>query len=208
MKKVLLVLSDVVSECFSPQAGIGVALALKAHGADRIDITHDPRIERPDAHGIYARPISDFDKTARNFSRGVILPVIGASDVIDLSYALSRKSMPPDIDSLSHVGRLYLQTLSAETPQDISKRDGCGIGLVFYLAAHKASGQTFYNTLLYPDLTRASQRILSTFSETVGKHIPGFGTPIHLDALHAHINKIRLSGYTLAGHSACTRPLN
>lgn len=208
MKKVLFILSDVVSECFSPQAGIDVALALKAHGADRIDITHDPRIERPDTHGIYARPISDFDKTARNFSRNIVLPVVGASEVIDLSYVLSRKNTPPDIHSLSQVGRIYLQTSSGEIPQEMSRRDGRSIGLVFYLATHRPSGQASYNTLLYPDLTRASRRILSTFSETVGQHIPNFGALIHLDVLRAHMNKIRLSGHTLAGHSARTRPLN
>lgn len=187
MKKVLCVLSDLDAAHFSPMSIIPSLLFLKSQGMTQIDITSDPRLHSPESHKSHARPVTDFDKVARQFCREFLCPVIGQSELIDLSRALSRANTPPDLSSLSHVGRLFTKATSHELPQDMAVKDGSTLGLAFYLAQHARQ----YDTLLCPDLTRSGQKVLSGFTGVIGDILAPYGRIIHLSPLRHYMMKFK-----------------
>jgi hypothetical protein len=190
MQKVLCVLSDLSTAPFSPHIAMDSLLVLKQRGARRIDVTTDPRHHIPEQHGAYARPVTDFDKTARRFCRDVVLPVIGQSELIDITRALSPSDGPPDLSSLSHVGRLFVQTRDSRVPKDMAVHDGGTLGLAFYLATHRPSAHHTYDTLLCPDLTHAGRAVLSSFPNVIGPEIEPYGWIVHLSVLRDTLRKM------------------
>lgn len=176
MSNVLAVLSPHFPDLFNKKAAIDMALAFRAMGVTRIDITVDPRHKTSTESSHAVRyPVLNFALSAKEISESILRPMIGQSSVRDLSVPISRQTTEPSLATLSNVGRLFCT-------QEPSQ--GAKIGMLFYAALFaKSPDDKAYSRLLIPDATTSS---LSTLRDRFGLKADDFtldtyGTVINLD---------------------------
>ena len=187
MQRTLLLLSELASTHFDPHNGMLAALSLKQMGARRADISTDPRISCPQAHGAYARPVTDFDKAARELARTILAPVIGQSAVVDFTHATRPAQKTPDLSSLSTVGLLFAKNTDGTMPLDMATSNGRALGFILYLSLNTA-----YDALVLPNLTGINRQILRNLgSAAIGNTIEGYGDTVNLAHLRERLRTLQ-----------------
>ncbi len=193
MQNTLIVLSELAASHFDLHNGAIAAMALKQRGTTRADITLDPRFRFPESHGVYTRPVSDFDKAAGSLARTIFEPVLGQSTVVDLTHATTRQKRLPDIASLSTVGRLFASRILGPDAHNMSTRDGMDIGLSFFLALHGTTPKGKpYDALVHAALSDAVMKALETLSPAIlDEPLNAYGTTVNLGALRRALNRVQ-----------------
>ncbi|MCB1538819.1 MAG: hypothetical protein H6865_07015 [Rhodospirillales bacterium] len=185
MQNTLILLSPFATPLLMPEAGAKIAMDLHARGVKRADLATLPQYgygahTRP--HKGYAAP--DFTAIAENMAKTVIRPVIGHSDVCDLSH-LPRVKTPPDLQSLARVGALFARAADIPGSPDMDRSDGRALGLIFHLALYaRAADGEMYDALLFPTLSaRARQGLHSRIYLRSPGDCDLYGRAVALDTL-------------------------
>lgn len=193
MQNTLILLSPLDATPFDTHSGIMAALALKSAGTRRADISTDPRLSFAEAHGAYALPVANIDKSARVLAEQVFRPVLGQSDAIFLDSLAARKMPMPTLENLSRAGEILAQiALGPNAGKIMALNDGRDLGLVLFLAFHaKTASNKPYDGLVHARLTHAAQSALNSLSTyIVGQTLGSYGTTVNLGALRRTLAKI------------------
>jgi len=190
MHNVLFVLSPLSPALLEGPVCAQAAQALKAEGAQRADLSTLPRYaytSPPRQHKEYAAP--DFTYAARGLANLILRPVLGRSDVLDLSLI---DKILPGYTTLSNVGTIFARKATPQANISIDEHDGRDIGLVFYLALHsRASGGSAYDHLVFPHLSTRALGALKQFCPNIsGTNLEGYGTSLDLSALRLQMTRL------------------
>lgn len=184
IENVLLLLSPLSPGFLSPGTAMEAVLKLKKSGASRADISADPRLIRNiERHGqTHNLATPQFEHAARGLSEFLLRPVIGKSDVQDLSDAIMKGvQYSPTLSDLSTIGTKFAP--KTKSPQT---QFGENLGLVLYLALHaKASDGKQYTHLVFPELTvgmrgSLSERFRDGLYSHTDKELGDYGPVINL----------------------------
>jgi len=200
MRNVLFVLSPLSPALLEGALCAQAAQTLKAKGAQRADLSTLPRYAYTTParqHKEYAAP--DFTYAARGLASLILRPVLGRSDVLDLSLI---DKILPGYTTLSNVGAIFASKATPQANKSMDANDGRDIGLVFYLALHgRASGGAAYDHLVFPHLSARALGALNQFCPTArGTQLEGYGTSIDLAALRLHMDRLNKAAPAKAPH--------
>lgn len=183
MKSVLFLLSPHSPGLFRSDAAIHAATTLRDHGTTRIDISMDPRQTIKRSRHSVDYPVMDFNRTADNIIDSIFRPIVGHSDLRDLSVPVMNEKMVPSLKSLSVVGQMASEVAYyAEN-----------IGMMLFAALHaRTPDKTPYNHLVIPDLTMPARDVLRTKFGLRAENIAleNYGTCIDLSLTRTVITHI------------------
>ncbi len=184
MTAALLLLSPFDATLLAAENGVSAAQTLRHMGAGRADLATYPR------YG-YAAPglshkewvVPDFTTAARALAATILRPVLGQSDVCDLSY-LPRAAALPRLDTLANVGVVFAAHARQPVPVDMNRRDGADLGLVFHLAIHgQAADRKPYDLLVFPNIAARARQSLERLGRVTGPVLGQYGETIDLAGL-------------------------
>lgn len=203
MTSALFLLSPFEATLLDPRTGMQAARALKEQGMQRADVGTHPRFSYaspPMVHKNYA--VADFTLSARMLTNYIFRPVVGRSDVCDLSHAPQSPVMP-QLGSLATVGALFAQKAKLPGSACMDIHDGGDLGLVFFLAIHgRPQEAKHYDLLLFPGISRRARQALETLADCNGPAIDAYGVAIDLNAMRR-----RMAGL-VGKQTAAARVLN
>lgn len=197
MQKAILLLSPLEPALLDPHSGANAAIALKSMGASRADLATDPRFSYARALGHKGWPVPDFTQSARGLAANIFGPVLGRSDVCDLSYADNAAAkIIPTLPTLSAVGVAFANAADQTFSNGAPEGDGRDLGLIFYMALHGAAADRKpYSHMVFPRLSaRANAAITGFCPRIIGGNLDGYGPVLDMGALRARMAQIQRAG--------------
>lgn len=196
MQNALLILSPLDPALLDSHSGARAAQALKHIGAHRADLSTDPRFgyTAPDlVHKNRAAPA--FTAAARALIDYIFRPMLGHSEICDLSYA-PQSVISPDLQTLANVGAIFAHNSTILGSRGMDEHDGRDLGLIFYLAIHaRASDRKRYDLLAYPGISaRAHTSLFDRMGDIAGPALGAYGPTINLTRLRTSMTALAATG--------------